>query len=624
MKIYVNGNFLIFIDSNNSVWVDNLENVVLNKSTPTSTNYNLNLLGQRKIFTGLSFSSITDESGTPYSSQTAFETFIYANTGNRISSGSTGTNLSYTPSPTGGTVYSDTGNDAVLTLADSTNAGLLKPSDYIKLLNTSGTNTGDETIYSIISKLGYTPENTSNKVTDLSTNDNTHFPTTQAVQSAITSAVTGLLNYRSGYDASVNLYPSSGGSGTSGAIKKGDFWFVTVAGTLGTTVVKVGDMVVSNTNTPGQTSSNWDLIGAELGYTPENVANKTTTMTGNTTSNVLYLTCKAVYDWATGLFAQLSGAAFTGSISATNLSGTNTGNETTSSIGSLINGSASAVPNDTDLFSVADTSVLKKLSGTNLKAYLKLYFDTLYSTTSIMPLNTPHETFRGVQYANNSTTETTYGGIVISTSASTLARSVSTTNYASKQIRKGFVQSVVSSGHYADTKGSALLWYISGGFRFVCDIYISDTAYASGCRQFYGMYGSTSSLTYSDTVTVDSMINLVGFGSDASDTNLQLMYNDATGTASRIDLGSSFPSNRSSGAALTSMYSLELYNGYDGNVIYKATNNETGFTVQGTISTNLPSTTQGLNFIASRCMGGAGGVTNSGQFDLGILGVYSI
>lgn len=45
-------------------------------------------------------------------------------------------------------------------------------------------------------------------------------------------------------------------------------------------------------------------IGAEpaLGYTPENVANKKTTMTGNEASNTFYLTAKAIYDWATGLF----------------------------------------------------------------------------------------------------------------------------------------------------------------------------------------------------------------------------------------------------------------------------------------------------------------------------------
>lgn len=43
------------------------------------------------------------------------------------------TNLGYTASPTNGTVTSDTGTDATLSLADVTNAGLLAPADFTKL-----------------------------------------------------------------------------------------------------------------------------------------------------------------------------------------------------------------------------------------------------------------------------------------------------------------------------------------------------------------------------------------------------------------------------------------------------------------------------------------------------------
>jgi hypothetical protein len=38
----------------------------------------------------------------------------------------------------------------------------------------------------------------------------------------------------------------------------------------------------------------------------EDSANKATTMTGNTTSNIVFLTAKAIYDWATGLFTPLT------------------------------------------------------------------------------------------------------------------------------------------------------------------------------------------------------------------------------------------------------------------------------------------------------------------------------
>jgi DnaJ-class molecular chaperone len=137
------------------------------------------------------------------------------------------------------------------------------------------------------------------------------------------------------------------------------------------------------------------------------------------------------------------------------------------------------------------------------------------------------------------------------------------------------------------------------------------------------MIGQTTDLTYSDSITVASMLNVIGVGSDASDTNLQVFHNDGSGTCTKIDLGSNFPANRTSGAALTTTYSIELFNANAGStVIYKVTNNETGSVAEGTISTDLPANTQGLNFTASRCMGTA--ITNTGQFDLTLLGVYSL
>jgi hypothetical protein len=273
---------------------------------------------------------------------------------------------------------------------------------------------------------------------------------------------------------------------------------------------------------------------------------------------------------------------------------------------------------DVGLSNVDNTSDTNKPISTATQTALNLKLDI-----PLMPMITAHEVFRGVNYANNSTTETTSGGVTMATTGSTIARSVASTNFATKQVRKGFYASVVSTGRYTGTRGSALLWYIGGGFRYVCEVYISDTAYGSGCRQFYGMIGQTTDLTYSDSITVASMLNVIGVGSDASDTNLQVFHNDGSGTCTKIDLGSNFPANRTSGAALTTTYSIELFNANAGStVIYKVTNNETGSVAEGTISTDLPANTQGLNFTASRCMGTA--ITNTGQFDLTLLGVYSL
>jgi hypothetical protein len=104
------------------------------------------------------------------------------------------------------------------------------------------------------------------------------------------------------------------------------------------------------------------------------------------------------------------------------------------------------------------------------------------------------------------------------------------------------------------------------------------------------------------------------------------MYNDASGTATKIDLGASFPSNRTAGAAVTTIYSIALYNAPNSSsVSYRVINKETGVTVEGTISTNLPASTVGLNFFGARTMGtSGGGINNSGQFDVYRIGVYSI
>lgn len=121
--------------------------------------------------------------------------------------------------------------------------------------------------------------------------------------------VVGLLDDRGSYDASSNVFPSSGGSGTAGAIKKGDLWLVSVAGTLGGVTVNISDLVRALVDAPAQTASNWGIVEGNLGYTPENVTNKVTSLSGAST-DTQYPSAKLVYD-------QLAGKLGTGGTAAT-------------------------------------------------------------------------------------------------------------------------------------------------------------------------------------------------------------------------------------------------------------------------------------------------------------------
>jgi hypothetical protein len=67
-------------------------------------------------------------------------------------------------------------------------------------------------------------------------------------------------NDRGNYDASVNTFPATGGSGTVGAIVKGDLWYISTAGTLGGTAVIYNQTITALVDTPGQTAGNWLIL----------------------------------------------------------------------------------------------------------------------------------------------------------------------------------------------------------------------------------------------------------------------------------------------------------------------------------------------------------------------------
>ena len=123
--------------------------------------------------------------------------------------------------------------------------------------------------------LGFTAMSAANlsTVTTLGTSD-TLFPSQNAVKVYVDTATTGLLDDRGNFNASVNTFPTTGGSGAAGAILKGDLWYISVIATSGVLLgYPVGCSVRALTDAPGQTAANWDILNVGLGYVPYNATN---------------------------------------------------------------------------------------------------------------------------------------------------------------------------------------------------------------------------------------------------------------------------------------------------------------------------------------------------------------
>lgn len=147
--------------------------------------------------------------------------------------------------------------------------------------------------------LGFTPENVANKAVDFNTLNNTLYPSVQAVKSFVDASLVSLVDDRGNWSASLNTFPTTGGSGTGGAVVKGDLYFISAAGVLGTDSIFVGDQIRALVDLPGQTVSNWAVLRGKIPFTPENIIHKSDNISLGY-SSVLYPTQNAVKVYVDG------------------------------------------------------------------------------------------------------------------------------------------------------------------------------------------------------------------------------------------------------------------------------------------------------------------------------------
>lgn len=173
----------------------------------------------------------------------------------------------------------------------------------------------------------------------------------------------------------------------------------------------------------------------------------------------------------------------------------------------------------------------------------------------------------------------------------------STTNSYTKQIKTEFLKTAASPTNVSFFILNAVNWMRGnaageGGWKFNCTFGVAlGTSNTSG-RLYAGFTSSTSAPTDANPST---LLNTLGFGYDAADANLQFMHNDVSGTATKVDLGSSFPKPS---VDRRESYEIEINCRPNSSVVwYKIRRIHTGATASGSVSTDLPASTQ---FLAPR------------------------
>lgn len=204
--------------------------------------------------------------------------------------------------------------------------------------------------------------------------------------------------------------------------------------------------------------------------------------------------------------------------------------------------------------------------------------------------------------SNGNATSVTAIGNAFTANGTATTRNVATTNVFTWFRRMGYV-SAGTSNSSCGLRTPSLQYGRGnvtgmGGFHFIARCGNSDASLVTNARFFAGLTTSTGNI---GNVNPSTLLNIIGFGNDSSDTNMQVMHNDSTGTATKINLGASFPANTTN----TDMYEFSLYCPPNASSIqYQVMNLTTNAVANGSISSDIPLNTQLLAMQLWRHNGG--------------------
>ena len=206
-------------------------------------------------------------------------------------------------------------------------------------------------------------------------------------------------------------------------------------------------------------------------------------------------------------------------------------------------------------------------------------------------------------FSNGATSANATGAISATTVGTLTAKQRSNTNAYTKAMLSEFIVGTAATTAIASVRGGGLISSRDLGFFFAAKAGPATGVATATSRFFNGMINSTGAPTDVDPST---QLNCVGFGYDAADTNCQIFHNDGTATATKIDLGATFPVPTTD---RTQLYELFLYAPQGGTVVnYRVINVNTGAVATGsTATTKIPSLT---TYLAPRIYTSVGGTSS--------------
>lgn len=259
-----------------------------------------------------------------------------------------------------------------------------------------------------------------------------------------------------------------------------------------------------------------------------------------------------------------------------------------------------------DLLEVVDVSA--GASGNKKMTLLELAL----TLQALLPANMVR-----IQPQGNGTTIAQFGTTLTAAGTAT-ASNVANTSMYTHQRRVEYLVTTAAVSAVAGLRGPATLFLRGSADRRGGFFFKARFAQATGCttstrRCFCGLYGTAATPT---DVNPSTLLNTIGVGYDAGDTNWQIMSNDGAGAATKIDTGIARPS-----VDRTDVVELTLYAAPNaGTVRYRFTNITTNTTVVGSLAmTDVPPTSAPLSYHMYASVGGTSSVVGFTLYELQIV-----